>query len=153
MAKADESIWRGELECYNYLLKITGTKDGQNAFLGELPAVTEAFMFSVNGGPDPSYADGTHESSFGSWLLAGEMIAVFKDRKDAMLLWGKMLEGLPAGLNHSRNASNFNCTQVFRLDGMPNLTVDYRELANGGKGKVYRMWLLTAAFQIVVNNV
>lgn len=151
MTAANETLIHGERECYNYILKITGAIDGQSAFVGELPPMHEAFMFALNGGPDPSYADGTHTSSWCSWILAGELLGNYKEREDALRLWGALLEGMPAGLNHSRNAADFTYTQTLRLDAQPNLTVEYLRLPNGGD-KVYRVWQLSAIFQAVINN-
>ena len=148
----NETIYRGEQECYNYLLKITGAVDGRSAFLGELPPMHEAYMFGISGGPDPSYADGAKSCTWGSWIVAGELVGNYKERKDAQLIWGALLDGLPAGLN-VQNADDFNRVQTFRLDSQPSLTVEYLRMANGGDDNVYRVWQLRADFQIVLNSV
>ena len=147
----NDFIYHGERECYNHLLTITGTKDGQSAFLGELPPMHEAFYFAVNGGPDPSYADGAKSCSWGSYLLSGELVGNYKERKDAQRVMGAIMNGLPSGMNQ-QNSDSFQRVQTFRLDGIPNLTVEYLTMANGGKDTTYRVWQLSAVFQVVINT-
>lgn len=153
MSSAIEAWKQAEQQCFNYLLSITGAKAEQSAFLASVPPLHDAYMFAINGGPDPEYAHCTGAASFNAWILSAELLGQYPEREDALSLVGQLIEGLPAGCNHPRNSDSFESVQTFRLSSIPTVDLQYKELTNGGKTTRYALWEVQASFEVVANNV
>ena len=153
MSSAIEAWKQAEQQCFAYLLSITGATAQQNAFLGALPPETDAWMFQINGGPDPEYAHCTGAASFYAWMFGADLLGQYPEREQALDLVGKIIEGMPAGCNHSRNSNSFETVQTFRLNAIPTVDLQYKELTNGGKDRRYGLWEVRASFDVVANNI
>lgn len=152
MGNALETWIQGEIECFTYLLDITGTKEGQSAFRGKMPPLHDAFMFALNGGPNPEYSQGCNPESFPAWIFNAELLGQYQEREDALRVAGHLIEDLNVGTT-LKSADQFESVQVFRLNGgLPDVSLTYKKLANGGD-ELYPVWELTASFFVVVDNI
>ena len=149
MAAYSQSWLNAENACYDYLLNLLGATNGQNAFLGGMPAgLLNAWSFGFNGGPESILARAPGAYTPCSWEMDAEWTAAYGKRADAINAIGILMDALPAGANHGTRTIPY--VQTLQVVRPPNIASEWVEIANSNQQHQITMvtWQLKVVFKL-----
>ena len=159
MSSALTSWKDAERACFNYLIEITDSTEGDTAWLGDsLPAYTmNIFAFNVSGGPTQTQ-NFQRAAPCCQWIANGVLIGQFAEREYALDFAGKIMNRMPAYKNDDNNPSGspaerglapnvnlFEMTEFPVLDSRPLLT-------DSEDDEEITVWMLLMNFRVEFGN-
>ena len=150
-----------EKACFEYLIDVTGSRSGQDAFLGDaLPAYEmNIWAFQLAGGQTQDW-NYQRPAPVSTWLFNAQLMGQFQHRLAAQEFAGKIMNNMPAYKNDDNdagcgsppgrgiapNVNLFEMTEPPTLDSRP-LLVDTRE------DEEITVWMLFMQFRCQFSNV
>lgn len=119
-----KNAWKdAETAIFEALVSATGATARQNAFLGEIPNITDAWGFSSGGG---SVSDITAAGCYSALQFPARISGRFSSRDSAQEFAGLVIKWLSETTNAQEKYGN---VQIFRPSSNPEITEETVELA------------------------